>query len=331
MANSRAFAYNPSLTPPPGATQFGHICVESTGFQYQTGGLEWFNGPDENLGYIICHESPPKTAGSNSIIISGTTVGFWRSATKTELSFLDMVSFTTGQVFATGSDARSWLHNNGYFTSYSVYSITSGTKNPVLGNAGQNPFPASGWTSIRNGSEDDTSTQVNLPFTWTFNGTGYNSFFPNSNFYITFGSGTGQYSGLGANSPALNKIFFGGKDNSWQRVSSFASEDKYFRLRWEGNNTTGGTPGTPGVVYELTFFNPIYTNGENWIELLIGDNNMPNQGISGIYSSTAQLPGGQIVPSNVGVAALQSYVLAGNSTGTSWTVYTGHYINGTDY
>lgn len=332
MATSRHFAFNPSPVTPTGATQFGNVCVATTGWVLDTGGLKWWNGPNEDNGYIICHiESTPKTAASFSEVISGTSVGFWRSVAKTESSFLELVERRTGQIFGTGSDARNWLHSNGYFTSYSVFSIVSGTKNPVLGNGGQSPFPASSWTSIRNASEDDTSTQVNLQFNITFNGTTYNSFFPNSNFYITFGSGSSQYSGLAANSPALDKIFFGGKDNSWQRVSSTQSDDKYLRLRWEGNNTTSGTPGSPGVVYELTFFNPIYTNNENWIELLIGNNNMPGQGISGIYSSTALLTGGQIVPENVGVAALQSYVFAGNSTGTNWTVYTGYHIGGTDY
>ena len=99
------------------------------------------------------------------------------------------------------------------------YALQLGTKAPVLGAAGQSPFPASGWTSIVSATDDDTFTSVSLPFTWTYNNTGYTSFFPNSNFYITFGSGSAQYSSLSASSPALNKIYFAGADNSWQRVS----------------------------------------------------------------------------------------------------------------
>lgn len=338
MAQSRSFCYNPSPNPTiPGTEQVGDIAAAPVdGNIVIDASKEWWNGPDETSGYIVTYVDSSGNRSNAPERILATNfpchLGFMRSSAKTEESFVELANQIAGTTsFLYGTQSKEWLNNNGYWTSYSVYFISSGTKSPVLGNGGQNPFPATSWTSLISSSGDDASIQVNLQFNIKFNGTTYNSFFPNSNFYITFGSGTSQYSGLAANSPALNKIFFGGKDNSWQRVSSTQSNDKYFRLRWEGNNTTGGTPGSPGVVYELTFFNPIYTNNENWIELLIGNNNMPGQGISGIYSSTAQLTGGQIVPGNVGVAALQSYVFQGNSTGTSWTVYTGYHIGGTDY
>lgn len=334
---ARPFAYNPSGATISGCIQVGDIAVGVASQDYfpKPGNVLWWNGPDEGPGYIIAKAIPSGNQPNsiNRITSNGQTasIGFYRSESKTDESFLNLVKVAYGQVFGTASDARTWLNDNGYWTSYTVYSIANGTKSPDLGNGAQNPFPASGWTSIVSSSEDDSYREVALPFTWTFNSTGYTSFFPTSNFYITFGTGTGQYSGLGPSSPNYDKIFFGGKDNSWQRVSTFEEGDKYLRLRFEGQSSTGGTPGSPGIVYELTFFNPIYTNGENWLELLVGDNNMPGQGISGIYSQTSQLTGGQIVAGNVGVAALQSYVLQGNSTGTSWTVHTGKYVGGTEY
>lgn len=335
---SRSFCYNPSPNAAiSGTEQVGDIAAAAVGSNISIDpSKEWWNGPDESIGYIVAYVDGSGNRPNAPERILATNypchLGFWRSAVKTEESFVDLTNYIAGTTsFLYGTQSKTWLNNNGYWTSYSVYFITSGTKGPALGNAGQSPFPAAGWTELVNSSGDDTFIQLNLPFSITFNNTLYNSFFPNSNFYITFGAGTTQYSGLGPSSPNFNKIFFGGKDNSWQRVSSYALEDKYFRLRWEGNNTTGGTPGSPGIVYELTFFNPSYTNGENWIELLVGNNNMPGQGISGIYGPSSQLTGGQIVPGNVGVAALQSYVFAGDSTGTSWTVYTGYNIGGTDY
>ena len=72
-------------------------------------------------------------------------------------------------------------------TSPSIYTITPGTKAPVLGSSGQNPFPAAGWTALVSTSADDQFINVSLPFTWTYNGTGYNDFYPSSNTYITFG------------------------------------------------------------------------------------------------------------------------------------------------
>jgi len=215
-----------------------------------------------------------------------------------------------------------------------VYTLEVGTKAPVLGAGAQNPFPASGWTSIISSTGDDANTNVSLPFTWTYNANNYTSFFPNSNYYVTFGSGSNQFNSLSASSPALNKIYFAGVDNSWQRVSTFVSGTDYRRLRWEGTASTTGTPGNPNMVYELTFFNPSLTGGNPWLELLVGVQARGNSNpavISGLYSSSAKLTGGDLGPSNRGVTANHSYVMVGNSTGTSWTVYTGYNVGGTGY
>ena len=215
-----------------------------------------------------------------------------------------------------------------------VYTIETGTKAPVLGAGAQSPFPASSWTSIISSTGDDANTNVSLPFTWPYNANNYTSFFPNSNYYVTFGSGSSVFSALSASNPALNKIFFAAADNSWQRVSSFTSGTDYKRLRWEGTSSTTGTPGSPNMVYELTFFNPSLTGGNPWLELLVGVQARGNNNvgvISGLYSSSAKLTGGDLGPSNRGVTANQSYVMVGNSTGTSWNVYTGYYVGGTGY
>jgi hypothetical protein len=86
------------------------------------------------------------------------------------------------------------------------------------------------------------------------------------------------------------------------------------------------------MVYELTFFNPTQSGGSTLIELLVGSQARGTAStISGIYSSTAKLAGGDLGPTNQGVAANQSYVLVGNSTGTTWTVYTAYHVGGTNY
>jgi len=211
-----------------------------------------------------------------------------------------------------------------------IYTLEVGTKEPVLGIGAQSPFPAAGWTAIASTTADDTFAQVQLPFSWTFNNTGYISFFPNSNFYITFGSGSTTFNALSASNPALNKIFFAGADNSWQRVSKITEGTNYTRLRWEGTDSTSGTPGSPNMVYELTFFNPISTGGVPWLELLVGlQARGTSSTISSICSTTTLLAG--LGPSNKGVSALQSYVLQGNASGTAWTVNTGFHVGGTGY
>ena len=119
MPTSRAFAYNSSLIAPTGATQFGNIAIQSTGWTAGCGGLQWFNGPDEDLGYAIGYPyGGPKTSGSVSQVISGTSVGFRRTATFSDVTFLSSVLNLTGQSFLTASNALTYLNSNGYWTSY---------------------------------------------------------------------------------------------------------------------------------------------------------------------------------------------------------------------
>lgn len=215
-------------------------------------------------------------------------------------------------------------------TSLGNYRLVSGAKLPTLGPRGQTTFPESGWTSIISASGDDANTSVTLPFTWRYNSVGYTTVFPNSNYYITFGTGSSEFNSLANNFPALNKIFFAGTDNSWQRVSRIASGTDYLRIRWEGTSATSGPLGNPNMVYELTFFNPTNTANNSVFELLIGVQNRANVSgtISGICSNTAQLPGGSFTPTNRGVAQYQSYVGVGDANGATWTVYTGYQIQG---
>ena len=119
MPTSRAFAYNPSEVIPTGATQFGNLAIQSTGWTAGCGGLQWFNGPDEDLGYAIGYPyGGPKTSGSVSQVVSGTSVGFRRTATFSDATFLSTVLNLTGQSFLTASNAKTYLNNNGYWTSY---------------------------------------------------------------------------------------------------------------------------------------------------------------------------------------------------------------------
>jgi hypothetical protein len=175
MATSRAFAWNPSLTPPTGATQFGNIAVESVGFFNTTGGLEWFNGPYEDGRHIICHISGPRTAGSQSQTISGTTIGFWGTNTKTDNEFLDLVSVATGQSFLTASVAKDWLFNNGYWTSYS--SLVTNNLTLWLDAINSNSYPGTGttWTDLANPQQNITlinspTYTSGTPAYFTFNG-----------------------------------------------------------------------------------------------------------------------------------------------------------------
>jgi hypothetical protein len=146
---NRLFTY--SATPIPGASQSGNIAISTTYIP----GYTWWGGPDENLGYVIAHEdtnaSGNRTERGKVTSISGNTVGFWRSATQSDASFLTMFNGLFNQNYATASTAAAWLNANGYWTSYSTSGTLGTLGNPAVSaqaiyNSGQT---TSGWYYIK--------------------------------------------------------------------------------------------------------------------------------------------------------------------------------------
>ena len=115
MAFARPFAYNPG-TLISGTEQIGNLSVgtPTSGF---TNNPQYWNGPDEELGYVIAQSVSGNTQPTP---LSGITasVGFFRSDDLTEGSFIEISEVIADQSFATGNDAKTWLNNNGYWTSY---------------------------------------------------------------------------------------------------------------------------------------------------------------------------------------------------------------------
>ena len=115
MATARPFAYNPgSLIP--GTEQVGDLSIgaPTSGF---TNNPQYWNGPDEELGYVIAQSVSGNTQPTE---IPGVfaSLGFFRSTDLTEGSFITLSETIAGQSFASGADAKTWLNNNGYWTSY---------------------------------------------------------------------------------------------------------------------------------------------------------------------------------------------------------------------
>lgn len=63
MATSRPFSYNTGGLI-SGTEQVGNIAAGSPLVGFETTGLEWWNGPDEELGYVICLPVPGETQDS---------------------------------------------------------------------------------------------------------------------------------------------------------------------------------------------------------------------------------------------------------------------------
>lgn len=133
MATARPFAYNTGA-PIAGTEQVGSLAVgyPTSGFV----GLPWWNGPDEELGYVIARSVPgnnqPVPVGTGA---TGASVGFFRSSALTEPSFISIANYVAGPSgggpFASGSTAKTWLNANGYWTSFSggATGATSGNYN----------------------------------------------------------------------------------------------------------------------------------------------------------------------------------------------------------
>lgn len=199
--------------------------------------------------------------------------------------------------------------------------LTQGTRAPVFGSGG-GAYPPSGWTGLQNASVDDSFVSATIPF-FPFNNNVYTSVSIGSNTYLTFGGGSTLYSGLSGSTPALNKFHLGAADNSYQRVSTSYGSN-FARIRYEGNGSTSGTVGSPGIVYEATFFNTSLTGGVPVLEVLFGNHNRTT-GQAGVASASAYF-------ATYTQAANQSYVFVGNdSLGTSWTIYTGYYMANMGY
>ena len=152
MATTRPFAYNTGSTI-DGTSQIGNLAigVSDQDYSQNPGGVKWWMGPDEDLGYVIAHEVP--TGDQPTPVEVDAYLGFWRSTDLTDQSFLDLVNvlpITEGlSLFTNVSDALIWLDDNNYFTSYTSFgssgfqwmTVTSVTDSTASG-IGQNGITA---------------------------------------------------------------------------------------------------------------------------------------------------------------------------------------------
>ena len=163
MAESRLFAYYPQEEQGRpaigGAIQSGNVAMlpgtilsveaATATFSHHIDSriillVEWFNGPDENSGYVIAYESKAndkfsktRTSGTASrfnvhsptpFVIETNKViygvGFRRTSDKTDVAFLALAnSLAPAENFGSASVAANWLNTNGYATTYTVPSL----------------------------------------------------------------------------------------------------------------------------------------------------------------------------------------------------------------
>ena len=134
MSTTRPFAYN----PPPNAVIAGTEQVGSLAIGTPTSGFtnnpQFWNGPDEELGYVIAY---PVSGGTHPTPISGVTayLGFLGTKNMTnplsEATFVELTNSSFNQNFTTGNEASIWLTTNGYWNSWLLPTPTPTPTNTV--------------------------------------------------------------------------------------------------------------------------------------------------------------------------------------------------------
>jgi hypothetical protein len=127
---------------------------------------------------------------------------------------------------------------------YAALPASLGLKNPTT-------------TTHFSGNSDDAYVAIPLGFSFNFLGTSYSTVYIGSNSYITFTGGSASYNGMDYpyQPSALAAVKLSAWDNSYQKVTSGKPfGNGTLTIRWEGTASTGGTLGSPNMVWEVTFF-----------------------------------------------------------------------------
>jgi hypothetical protein len=127
LATARPFAYNTgSLIS--GTQQLGDLAigVDSQAYNEGVGGVRWWNGPDEDLGYVIAQPVPTGDQPNPDFVAA--YVGFFRTDGFTEAGFIELAERISNYTenFSSGLEAKTWLNDNGYWTSYTFGPVTNG-------------------------------------------------------------------------------------------------------------------------------------------------------------------------------------------------------------
>lgn len=191
MATITPIAYKTGGGTIPGTTKVGNLYAGTTPQDYgavgAANGVIFWATPNEDDGYVIAHEDPIGShTGNTATIDIPAYVGFWRSEFLTENSFVQLTNNLFDQNFTGGTQAKTWLNNNGYWTSYKdVYQY-----NPLVTLSW--PSSSTGYTLYTGGFtsfDDGASTlPITLPTIFETNNQSSNQLYLSTNGYFTIGT-----------------------------------------------------------------------------------------------------------------------------------------------
>jgi len=123
---ARPFAFN-SGPPIDGTIQVLNLAVGYPTYGFDSTGLQWWNGPDESLGYVIA-QSVPDNSQPTPVYGLTASVGFYRTNGFNDSEFIFLANKLLGTTFITASEASKALTSNGYWNSYAslVLSLDAG-------------------------------------------------------------------------------------------------------------------------------------------------------------------------------------------------------------
>lgn len=311
----------------PMSSEFNEVDVISTRLKLGASKIN-VNGEFNEMANIVPHTYGASIADAMSLTDAVYGKGVLLSNVSETATSADNISTFTGKAwFSDVSETATSTDNTSSVIPVFFYAPQAINRTPQYGTTTYPSLTPTGWTSRVSASADDANFLLSTPFNFIFNGTSYAGMYPSSNLYVTFGSGSTVYSGLGPTNPPLNKLLLGAGDWSWQLASSYTDpSNNYVRWRVEGTLSTSGTLGSPGYVYEAAVFNPAQTGGVPMFYVTFGSV-APTAYSIYICSSSAALTGG----GPVAISLNRSYVFVGNSTGTTWTIYSGYSVTNTTF
>jgi len=318
MSTARPFAYNTGSTI-SGQTQIGDLAIGVGGINFSqgAGGVRWWNGPDEDQGYCIGFPQSGGTQPTPEVPTEFAYIQFWRSEFLTEGSFVELANYIAQgvQVFTGGTQAKTWLNNNGYWTSYKdVYRYDPVTLLTW-------PASSSGYTLYNGGftGPDDgySNSPITLPVAFETNNQSSTSLYLSTNGYFTLTSGDGGIrSGPDNANPATMAANPGdnwlqpgltnsdGDVQNWYYQTGNDSSAKFYAKLLVYGGTYGAT--TTPTSYIINFYrDEVY----EWLETRVKSN---VRGSAGPYNSPSVAQG----------ASTTSKVWRGDLNGQNW-VYMG--------
>lgn len=163
--NSRAFTYNPTGGPIEGTLLQGNLSIQDDPLDYSSkpGNLTWWQGPDEDLGYVIATIFP---ASNRSTPVGNLgSVRFWRTKTFSDLEFVNLANLVTGQSFFDASSAASWLNSGSvsYWTSFGSSNFSLASQYEAKNSASYPPpYDSSVWFDLSVNDNDATLVDVSF-------------------------------------------------------------------------------------------------------------------------------------------------------------------------